>query len=92
MKWTVTFGLGNEPADCNAEEASRGSEVRIKEEASVRGRSGEFSREGIAVEEEEEASSRGGGEDILVCCGGLELELELEKDEEEAGEKATLWF
>jgi len=47
LKCTVTLGLGKSPAELRALAASRGSEVRIIEEARVSGRSGEVVRSGI---------------------------------------------
>jgi hypothetical protein len=40
LKCTVTLGFGNSPAADRAEAASRGNEVKIMEDAIVRGRSG----------------------------------------------------
>jgi hypothetical protein len=62
----VTLGLGNSPALARAVAASCGSEVRIMDEANVRGRSGECLFEsGMAFE----ASVAGGeGLDMLAGC------------------------
>lgn len=68
MKCTVTFGLGNSPAEERAVAASRGKEVRIMELARVRGRSGEEGRSGIAevCGSEGVVVLEGPGEDILL--------------------------
>ncbi len=59
----MTFGLGNSPADDKAEAASRGSEVRILEDASVRGRSGSWDSEsGIAALSVARVAERDGGD------------------------------
>lgn len=71
LKCTVTFGLGNSPAAERAEAASRGSEVRIMDDAIVRGRSGSCGpASGIALALSDGVLDLNGlsdGDDILPC-------------------------
>jgi hypothetical protein len=79
----VTFGLGNSAAVERAVAASRGSEVRIMEDARVRGRSGSWEVEsGMALllsAGVEEREGFGDGDDIfciaVVSCYGLGREF-----------------
>lgn len=86
MKCTVTLGFGKSPAVESAEAASRGREVRIMEEAIVRGRSGSLC-------EESGMADWGSEEDIFAVFFGRVLrkilsELRLTRTRLRVGEVA----
>ncbi|KAG9237028.1 ketopantoate hydroxymethyltransferase-domain-containing protein [Amylocarpus encephaloides] len=64
LKCTVTLGFGKSPAWESAEVASRGREVRMMEEAMVRGRSGSWVESGMAFWVSE-GDGDGGWEDMF---------------------------
>jgi len=76
IKRTVILARENSPAEESAEAASRGSCVRIMDEASVRGRSlegrsesGIAGSDGVAEREEIGEGIFGGGSFCVICTG-----------------------